>query len=94
MARVAQSATVVTLAAAADRHGVIIHNDAAAELRVKFGAGASLTDYAIAIPPSFNYESPVGGAFFETIFSGGAGDAIITGIWAAAGAGAAQVTEV
>lgn len=86
MARIAQNAASVQLVAAANRTGLLIHNDASAELRIRFGSGAAtLIDYAVAIPPGELYEFP---------FGVNAADTEVRGIWASAGAGAAQVTEV
>lgn len=83
--RVAQSATSVPLAGDNDRIGIFIHNDSTSELRVAYGATASATVYSVAIPA---------GALWESPFGINSGDGRIAGIWAGAGAGAAQVTEV
>jgi hypothetical protein len=84
-AAVSQSATVVELLAAnADRAGFVIENDSEswnADLLVKFGADASLTDYTRRIK---------GGDCWDRV-GGYAGQ--ITGIWTSPGAGKARVTE-
>lgn len=83
VARVASSATVVTLKADSgqSRRSLQIFNESTAILYVKHGSAASLTDYTLQIAPSGYYEAP------QPIYRG-----IVTGIWAAAN-GAAQVTE-
>lgn len=82
--RVAISATSVTiLAANAARLGAVIVNDSDKLLYLKMGAGpATVTSFTYKMPPDDRVEVP---ANF---------DGIITGIWSAAGAGAAQVTEL
>lgn len=80
---VAQSAVVVTLAAAnANRKHLILFNNSAARLFWRFGAGASLALFTDSIGPmgSTELEWPVS-------------TQIVTGIWDAAGAGGAMVTE-
>jgi len=87
MSRIAQSAASVQLAPSNDRIGFIVHNDSAAELRIKFGLGVtavSLVDYNVAIPAGMLYESP---------FGVNAADGAVFGIWTIAGSGAAQFTE-
>jgi hypothetical protein len=80
-----QSASVVTLLAAnTQRAGFVIENDSEswnADLLVKFGAAASLTDYTRRIK---------GGDCWDRL---GGYTGIITGIWTSAGSGKARVTE-
>ena len=81
---VAQSATSVSLLAAnLDRRFVTIFNEANATLYVSFGATASLTSYTVQIPKNGYFESQEDG------YTGA-----IDGIWTAAGAGNARITEV
>lgn len=84
-APVSQSDTVVTLLASNDdRAGFVIENDSEgwnADLLVKFGSGASLTDYTRRIQ---------GGQCWDRL---GGYTGIITGIWTSAGSGKARVTE-
>lgn len=81
--RVASSVAAITLKEAnVDRTKVYIFNDATSYLYVKYGSGASSTDFTARVPP--------GGAHEAVAYNG-----IITGAWAAATAGeAAQVTEM
>jgi hypothetical protein len=85
VAAVSQSGSSGTLLAANDdRAGFVIENDSeslSATLFVKFGAGASLTDYTRKILPGQSWER-LGG------YTG-----IITGIWDSGGTGKARVTE-
>lgn len=85
VANVAQSAAAVTLLASnAKRAGFVVENDSenhVADLFVKFGSGASLTSYTRRVPPGTAWERRGG-------YVG-----VITGIWSAAGAGNARVTE-
>lgn len=83
VARVASSATVVTLDADSGlgRRSMVLFNESTAILYVKWGSGASLTDYSVQIGPSGYYEFP------QPIYRG-----TVTGIWAAAN-GFVQVTE-
>lgn len=62
VARVATaSANATTLLAAADGKGFCIFNEVAQILYVKFGTGASSTDYTVQLPASTGYyESPPG----------------------------------
>lgn len=79
--RVPSSATAVTLLAMnTARNQATIYNESTQVLYIKFGAGASTTDYTLPIAGSGYYEFPVryGGE--------------ITGIWASAN-GFAQLTE-
>lgn len=83
VAAVAQSELTVTLLAAnTARKGAIIYNNAALPLKVRFGAGASASDFSLELPARAVYELP-----FPT-YTGQ-----ITGAWAGAGEGTAQVTE-
>lgn len=80
--RVSSSATVVTLLAAnASRRSLSIYNESTATLYMKRGSAASITDYALQIPPGGYYEGP------PPVYQG-----IITGLWSSAN-GAAQVVE-
>lgn len=81
--RIASSVAAVTLAAAnVDRMKAYIFNDSTAYLYVKYGSGASSTDFTTRVSP--------GGTHEAAAYNG-----IITGAWAAATAGeAAQVTEM
>lgn len=86
VARVASSATVVTLLAAnAKRRGVYIFNDSTAVLYIKAGGAAALTDFTFRLPTMTGIELPAHP-------SGGIYKGVLTGIWAAANGGA-QVTE-
>lgn len=79
---VAQNAANVTLVAAnANRIQAMIYNDALAVLFVKLGATASTTSYTVQLA--------AGGFMSINSYTG-----IIDGIWAAAGVGAARVTEL
>lgn len=81
-ARIASSASVVTLQAAnANRRLLQVYNESTAILYLKNGSAATLTDYTVQLAPGAYYESP------QPVYLG-----IVTGIWAAAN-GAAQVTE-
>jgi len=79
---VTASITVVTLAAAnAARTGLSVYNDSTAQLYLKEGLGASLTNFTVIMP---------GKALYETPFPAYPG--IVTGIWDSA-TGSAKVTE-
>jgi hypothetical protein len=80
---VAQNIAAVTLLAAnaASRIGCSVFNDSNANLYLKTGAAASLASFTVELVPGAYWEAPYG-------YSG-----IITGIWDAAGAGAALVEE-
>jgi hypothetical protein len=81
-ARVASSATVVTLQAAnAARRALKIFNESTSVLYVKDGSVASITDYSVQVQPGQGYEWPL------PIYTG-----IVTGLWVSAN-GAAQLTE-
>lgn len=86
ISRVAQSATVVTIKAAANDYGWVIVNDSSSTLYLKFGTAATNADYTYKVPPEGTVESGTTG---DAMYGG-----VITGIWAAAGAGAAQVTRL
>jgi len=80
---VAQNAASVSLLAAdATRRGTVIYNNAPVPLFVKLGAGASAASFTNRI---------LGNGYWEVPFRF-TGD--ITGIWLAAGAGAALITSV
>lgn len=84
VSRVSASATAVTLAAAiATRVGLIIYNDSSADLYVKFGTGATSTDFTYFVPATGTLEALAGVSYV--------GD--VTGVWTSA-TGAAQVTEL
>ena len=76
--------TVKTIKASnAARRGLVIYNRANIELFVKFGAGASLTDWTTVIPPNTEWFMP------PAIYAG-----VVTGIWPSTESGiGAQVTE-
>lgn len=78
---VATSTTVATLLAAGGaRQMCMIVNDSAAILYVKFGAGASSSDYSVAIAAGGYYEVPVpmyGGVLTGTLATG-TGNARVT----------------
>ncbi len=85
MARINQNVASIELLPLADRSGFTIYNESTSTLRVHWGYGvtaASAVDYTVAIPASGYYESP---------FGVNSCDGPVYGIWAAAGAGAAQV---
>lgn len=89
-AAVTSVASVTTPAAAAtlaladpDRVGLILFNDSAAVLYVKFGAAATSSDYTFKIAAGQGYESPA-----EPIYRG-----LVTGIWASED-GACKVTQL
>lgn len=83
--RVVASATVVTLAAAnANRRGMIVFNDSASSLLVKYGAGATAASFTVRVLAGGYWEMP------NPTYTGQ-----VTGIWEGAGpTGGAQVTEV
>lgn len=83
------AASTALLAANANRKGASIVNDSASILYVSFSGAASLTNYKVAIPPLINGIPGYYELAPESIFTGQ-----ILGIWAAAGAGAARVTEL
>lgn len=79
--RVTSSATAVTLLAAnGSRNQATIYNESTQVLYVKFGTGASATDYTLPIAGGGYYEFPVR-------YLG-----VVTGIWVSAD-GFAQMTE-
>lgn len=79
-----QSAVAVSILAAnaAGRIGFTVYNDSSANLFLLLGAGASLASFTVRLVPDAYYEVPFG-------YSG-----VVTGIWDAAGAGAALVDEL
>jgi len=81
---VASQATAITiLAANSARYGATVYNDDANALYLLLGAGTvSATVYTVLVPSGGYYEAPYG-------FTG-----ILTGLWAADGAGSARVTEL
>jgi len=81
---VASQATAITiLAANSARYGATVYNDDANALYLLLGAGTvSATVYTVLVPSGGYYETPYG-------FTG-----ILTGLWAADGAGSARVTEL
>lgn len=77
------SATVVTLLAAnADRVGGTFYNSSTQVLYLKYGSGASTTDFTVAIASNTFWEMP-----HNYVYKG-----IITGIWASAN-GSVKITE-
>lgn len=81
---VASAATSTQLLASnASRKGVLISNTDANVLRVKYGATASATSFAVAIAANGYWEMP------QPIYTG-----VIEGIWDADGAGSAIITEM
>jgi hypothetical protein len=85
---VASSATSVTLLAAnAARKGAVITNDDDNPLRVRYSASAaSAADYTVLLLKNQAHELAV--------CQGGVYTGAITGIWEAAGSGAARVTQL
>lgn len=78
-----QTGAITILAANAARYGATVTNDDANVLYLLLGSGTvSATVYTVQVPPGGGYyEVPYG-------FTG-----ILTGLWAADGAGSARVTE-
>lgn len=78
------ASTSTTLLAAANplRRGLVLWNDSTATAYVKFGDGASNTDFTWKIGSQSGYESPI------PIYQGN-----VTAVWEAAN-GAMQVTEL
>ena len=84
LANVAGSATNVTLrASAATRLGLMVFNDNTTSLYLKYGATASATSFTVFMGPGAYWEMP------KPIYTG-----TVDGIWTAAGAGSARVTEL
>ena len=82
--RVAASVSAITLSSPNfHRAGFIIHNDSTAVLFVKFGSGASDTDFTHRLDSQGSLEHRTG-----RVYRG-----LVTGRWVAEG-GAAQVTEL
>lgn len=85
LSNVASAATSATIIAANDaRIGLVIVNDDANILYIKYGATASTTSYT--------YQIPGGGGVFEMPFPVYRG--LIDGIWSADGSGSARVTQL
>lgn len=81
---VAASATAVTLLAANSRRvSFIVFNDSSAILYVKFGSGATATDYSVKLTAGQMYEPPANAVYIG----------LITGVWASA-TGDARLTEL
>lgn len=82
VARVATSTTVATLlASAASKKMVHIFNDSANKLYVKYGAGASQTDFTVMLAAGAYYETPSGfpySGIITGILDGATGNAQIT----------------
>lgn len=88
----AGTATVTSVAAATSstelaaasltRRGLSVFNDSIADLRVKFGTGASTSSYTVKVGPGQLYEMP------SPIYTGA-----VHGIWSAAD-GNARITEL
>jgi hypothetical protein len=86
VARVNASATAVTLRGANNSSlGATVYNDSSATLYVKCGAGASASDFTVALAPN---TTGVGG-YWEVPDEY---DGLVTGAWSSA-TGGAQVTE-
>lgn len=82
--RVSASASAVVLSSANfHRGGVIVHNDSTVILYLKFGTGASVTDFTHRLLPQASFEHRQG-----RVYRG-----VVTGVWESA-TGAAQVTEL
>jgi hypothetical protein len=80
---IARNASTVTLAASSIvRRGLLIFNDSGGLLYVKFGSGATTSDFSFRITANSLYESSIE-------YSG-----LVTGVWGSGGAGQAQVTEI
>ena len=83
LTNVAQNAASVTLQAFNyERNGLVIFNDSTANLFIKFGITASATSFTYKVLAGGTLELPA------PVYSGR-----VDGIWDAAGAGAARVTE-
>lgn len=84
LAQIAQSATSVVLAASnAARRGLVIYNDTNKDLYIAFAGTATTTAFTALLPGKGSWELPLNG------YTG-----VISGIWSAAGAGNAMVTEL
>lgn len=88
LSNVAQNAASVTLQASnGARRGLTVFNDSVTDLYVKLAAtAASLTSFSYKLTPGATLELPIGAG--DGIYRGA-----VTGIWGAAGAGAARMTE-
>lgn len=84
--RVNASAASVTLAATdADRKGLMVYNDSAMALLLRYGTPATATSFTVRIPAYGYWEMPAG-----MVYTG-----VVSGIWEhAAPTGAAQVTAL
>ncbi len=90
LSNVAYSDTVVDLLAAnANRRGAMVQNDTDRTLYLKLGAAATASSYTVALGPK---DANGVGDYYELPYPVYVG--LITGIWAAGGAGAARVTEL
>jgi hypothetical protein len=82
--RVTAAASSTPLAAVkASRKGMILYNESAASLYLKYGTAASLTSYTEIVPPNSPWYMSR-----DALYSG-----VIHGIWSSA-TGFAQVTEL
>lgn len=82
--RVPASTGAVTLTSPSfGRKGFIVHNDSTAVLYVKYGTGATVTDFTHRLDPQSSLEHRSGRIYFG----------LVTGVWDAE-VGAAQVTEL
>lgn len=80
---VARSASVQNfLLPNAARQGFFVHNDSGGVLYIKYGSGATTSDFTVRIPANTTFEP-----FIQ--YNG-----LITGIWGAGGAGNALITEL
>lgn len=80
---VAQSDSDVELLAIGERHGFTVFNDTEADLYLVLGSSAaSTTSFTVKMAAGSYYEGPWGY------------DGPVRGIWSAAGAGAARITEI
>ena len=78
-----QTSAITILAANTARYGATVYNDDANTLYLLLGTGTvSATVYTVQVPSLGYYEVPYG-------FTG-----VLTGLWAADGAGSARVTEL
>lgn len=84
LSSVADTDSSTTLAAEnTDRVGLLVFNDSAAALYLKYGATASSTSFTVKIAAGGYWEMP------RPVYVG-----LIDGIWASNGSGAARVTEL
>ena len=80
----ASATTVVLVPARTGRRSLVIFNNADQDLYVRYGNGASLTDWVVKIPPDWYGRMPWG-----ELYTG-----IITGIWDGTPTGDAHITEL